>query len=174
MTQSPNFNHYTLEDKITLVSKDQEQFIVKKDVAMSSVLIQTMLDCDEENQELEIPLLNVSSKALIKVLEFCQYHDENGPMKEIEKPLTDTDLKKVVSEWDGIFIQSFEQEDLFEIILAANYMDIKPLLDLSCAQVATQIKGKTPEEIRQTFNIENDFTPEEEEQIREENKWCTD
>lgn len=33
------------------------------------------------------------------------------------------------------------------------------------------IKGKTPEEIRKTFNIENDFTPEEEEQIRKENEW---
>tara|TARA_B100001248_G_scaffold260424_1_gene248584 strand:- start:652 stop:843 length:192 start_codon:yes stop_codon:yes gene_type:complete len=63
---------------------------------------------------------------------------------------------------------------LFELILAANFIDLQPLLDLACAQVATQIKGKTPEEIRQTFNIENDFTPEEEEQIREENKWCTD
>lgn len=33
------------------------------------------------------------------------------------------------------------------------------------------IKGKTPEEIRKTFNIENDFTSEEEEQIRKENEW---
>jgi S-phase kinase-associated protein 1 len=51
-------------------------------------------------------------------------------------------------------------------------MDIKPLLDLTCAAVASMIKGKTPEEIRKTFNIVNDFTPEEEAQVREENKWC--
>lgn len=31
------------------------------------------------------------------------------------------------------------------------------------------IKGKTPEEIRKLFNIQNDFTPEEEAQIRKEN-----
>lgn len=33
-------------------------------------------------------------------------------------------------------------------------------------------KGKTPEEIRTLFNITNDFTPEEEENIRKENAWC--
>jgi len=27
------------------------------------------------------------------------------------------------------------------------------------------ITGKTPEDIRKTFNIKNDFTPEEEEQV---------
>jgi S-phase kinase-associated protein 1 len=27
------------------------------------------------------------------------------------------------------------------------------------------IKGKSPEEIRKTFNIKNDFTPAEEEQV---------
>jgi S-phase kinase-associated protein 1 len=34
------------------------------------------------------------------------------------------------------------------------------------------IKGKTPEEIRMQFNIKNDFTPEEEEQVRCENQWA--
>ena len=36
------------------------------------------------------------------------------------------------------------------------------------------IKGKTPEEIRAHFNIQNDFTPEEEEEVRRENAWCED
>ena len=34
------------------------------------------------------------------------------------------------------------------------------------------IKGKTPEEIRKLFNIVNDFTPEEEAQIKKENVSC--
>ncbi|KAK0575304.1 hypothetical protein LWI29_037009 [Acer saccharum] len=46
------------------------------------------------------------------------------------------------------------------------------LLDLTCQTVADMIKGKTPEEIRKTFNIKNDFTPEEEEEVRRENQWA--
>jgi len=34
------------------------------------------------------------------------------------------------------------------------------------------IKGKKVEELRKLFNIPNDFTPEEEEQIKKENAWC--
>mgnify|MGYP003307009778 CR=1 FL=1 len=67
-----------------------------------------------------------------------------------------------------------DQGTLFELILAANYLNIKELLDLTCLTVANMIKGKTPEEIRKTFNIVNDFTPEEEEQVRRENQWAFD
>ena len=38
---------------------------------------------------------------------------------------------------------------------AANYLDIKGLLDVTCKTVANMIKGKTPEEIRKTFNTTN-------------------
>ena len=65
-----------------------------------------------------------------------------------------------------------DQGTLFELILAANYLDIKGLLDVGCKTVANMIKGKSPEEIRKTFNIKNDFTPEEEEQVRKENEWA--
>ena len=61
---------------------------------------------------------------------------------------------------------------MVNILQAANYLDIKGLLDVTCKTVANMIKGKTPEEIRKTFNIKNDFTPSEEEQVRKENEWC--
>lgn len=60
----------------------------------------------------------------------------------------------------------------FFFLQAANYLNIKGLLDLTCQTVADMIKGKTPEEIRKTFNIKNDFTPEEEEEVRRENQWA--
>jgi S-phase kinase-associated protein 1 len=80
-------------------------------------------------------------------------------------------MYEVVDEWYAKFVE-VEHETLFELMLAANYMDIRPLLDLTCATVASLIKGKTTEEIRRTFNIVNDFTPEEEAQVMEEAKWC--
>ncbi|KAG5316962.1 SKP1 protein, partial [Acromyrmex heyeri] len=43
---------------------------------------------------------------------------------------------------------------------------------IMCKTVVNMIKGKTPEKIRKTFNIKNDFTASEEEQVRKENGWC--
>jgi S-phase kinase-associated protein 1 len=58
--------------------------------------------------------------------------------------------------------------------MAANYLDIRGMLDLTCQTIADMIKGKSVEEIRETFNIKNDFTPEEEAEIRRENQWAFD
>lgn len=61
--------------------------------------------------------------------------------------------------------KSFVNRFLLSSLQAANYLDIKGLLDVTCKTVANMIKGKTPEEIRKTFNIKNDFTEEEEAQV---------
>jgi len=59
----------------------------------------------------------------------------------------------------------------FGFVQAANYLDIKNMLDLTCQSVANIMRGMTPEEIRKTFNIKNDFSGEEEEEVRHENQW---
>jgi S-phase kinase-associated protein 1 len=126
---------------------------------------------DEHDEEIiEIPIGNVKTAVLKKVIEFCEHH-VTEPMSEIEKPLKSENMAEVVQPFYANFV-NVEQETLFDLILAANFMDIKPLLDLTCASVASMIKGKTPEEIRTTFNIKNDFTPEEEAQVADENRWC--
>uniref|UniRef100_A0A453R7M5 SKP1 component dimerisation domain-containing protein n=1 Tax=Aegilops tauschii subsp. strangulata TaxID=200361 RepID=A0A453R7M5_AEGTS len=73
--------------------------------------------------------------------------------------------------FDAEFVK-VDRATLFDLILAANYLNIKGLLDLTCQTVADMIKDNTPEEIRKIFNIKNDFTPEEEAEVRKENQWA--
>ena len=49
-----------------------------------------------------------------------------------------------------------------DLIIASNYLDLKCLFRLSCAQIATIIRGLSISDYRRRFNIVNDFTPEEE------------
>ena len=122
---------------------------------------------DADNEE-AVPLPNVSTNILKKVIQWSTHHkDEPTPVDDENKEKRTDDI----SSWDLDFLK-VDQGTLFELILAANYLDIKGLLDVTCKTVANMIKGKSPEEIRRTFNIKNDFTPAEEEQIRKENEWC--
>ncbi|KAF8406619.1 hypothetical protein HHK36_008709 [Tetracentron sinense] len=148
--------------KVTLKSSDGETFDVDEAVAVESQTIKHMIEdnCADNG----IPLPNVTSKILSKVIEYCKKHVETP---KIEDRGIDEELKN----WDAEFVK-VDQATLFDLILAANYLNIKSLLDLTCETVADMIKGKTPEEIRKTFNIKNDFTPEEEEEVRRENQWA--
>lgn len=149
--------------KIKLLAKDGKEFEVEKDVACVSETVKNMVeDCSPDEA---VPLPNVESSILARVIEYCEYHH-----KSAKEAIPEDDQNN----WDKEFVR-VDDEILFNMILAANFLDIKSLLDLTCKKVAEYIKEcKTPEEIRKRFNIKNDFTPEEEEEVRRENAWCED
>ncbi|XP_057769242.1 SKP1-like protein 1A [Salvia miltiorrhiza] len=152
---------------IVLQSSDNETFVVEEAVAVESQTIKHMIE--DDCADTSIPLPNVTSKILAKVIEYCRRHVEAAAKATGDGASLggDEDLKS----FDAEFVK-VDQGTLFDLILAANYLNIKSLLDLTCQTVADMIKGKTPEEIRKTFNIKNDFTPEEEEEVRRENAWA--
>ncbi|KAK9834280.1 hypothetical protein WJX81_003175 [Elliptochloris bilobata] len=150
---------------VKLRSSDAEMFEVPEEVAYQSLTIKNMIE--DTGTEAAIPLPNVSAKILSKVIEYCKFHVA-AEQKVEDKPAKG---EEEVKNYDNEFVK-VDQGTLFELILAANYLNIKSLLDLTCLTVANMIKGKTPEEIRKTFNIPNDFTPEEEEEVRRENQWA--
>lgn len=164
---------------IVLQSNDHPnptQFKVSREAAKMSGLIKDMLE-DQEGDAI-IPVPNVTGRTLRFALDYIEHH-HNNRADAIEKPLKGK-IEDVISDWDKNFLYTHlvknhdekQHETLIDVIMAANFLNIKDLLDLTCACVASMIKGKTPEQIRALFNIENDFTPEEEEKIKEENRWC--
>ncbi|CAG8458578.1 1817_t:CDS:2 [Ambispora leptoticha] len=136
---------------VTLQSSDGKEFRVNLAVASVSLVIKNLLtDLGLSNQV--IPIANIRGH----VIEWCEHHVNEGQI--------------IISEWDERYIE-VEHDLLLDITLAANYLEIKSLLDLGCKKVANMIRDKSPEEIRASFNIEKDFTPEEEELVRIENGW---
>lgn len=70
----------------------------------------------------------MSSNVLKKVLEWCEHHKKDPEPLPTDYDADDSRRRTTeISDWDQKFIQ-VDQEMLFEIILAANYLDIKPLL----------------------------------------------
>mmetsp|Transcript_21750 Transcript_21750/g.36050 ORF Transcript_21750/g.36050 Transcript_21750/m.36050 type:complete len:163 (+) Transcript_21750:96-584(+) len=156
---------------IKLQSSDGKMFEVDVEAAKTSVTLGRMVEDlgPGKDDDEPVPLFNVNAAILAKVIKWAQKHkDDPPPPDDDENKEKRTDD---IDPWDQEFLK-VDQGTLFELILAANYLDIKGLLDVTCKTVANMIKGKTPEEIRKTFNIKNDFTPEEEEQVRKENEWC--
>ncbi|CAG8757100.1 22873_t:CDS:2, partial [Racocetra persica] len=152
-------------ETITLRSSDGIEFHIDARIANRYTLLNNW---NGENASLP----NVTGKVLEKVLEWCEHHINDPPLNYDNDDSRRRNFE--IDDWDENFINCVNQDMLFEIILAANYLDIKPLLDIGCKTVANMIKSKSLEEIRSTFNIVNDFTPEEEEAIRRENEWADD
>lgn len=154
-------------NKIVLTSSDDVSFEIDEAVARQFKIIAHMIEDDCAGKA--IPLNNVTAEILTLVIEYANKHAEEagGEVDEEE----DEEAKKELNSWDDGFMKKLDLETIFKIILAANYLNFEGLLGFASQTVADYIKDKSPEEVREIFNIENDFTPEEEEAIRKENAW---
>jgi len=133
---------------LKVVSKDKKEYDVERKNAFISTLIKTSLDTDPSATEVPIP--GVASPILTEVIAYMNHHKGVEP-PIIEKPLRSKVMKDVCKDpFDADFIDRIgdNRQALYDLILAANYMDIKSLLHLGCAKVASLIKGQPLEKIK--------------------------
>ena len=68
--------------------------------------------------------------------------------------------------WELQFIAKFSEDELIDLIQAANYMNIPTIFELSCAMIASELKGKDFNEMKRRYGLDEvDYTPAEEEEI---------
>ena len=130
----------------------------------SGLLKGIMQDYPEDS---EIPLNDVDGSTLEKVKEYLVHYQESEPAK-IKRPLK-KEFKDSVEEWDCKYIGD-DANLILALIKAANFMDIKPLLELSAAKVATIVRGTTTESIRKTFEI-TELNKTEKEQLEKDKNY---
>ncbi|GFY83331.1 SKP1-like 21 [Actinidia rufa] len=82
------------------------------------------------------------------ILDYCRFHQVPGRSNKERK----------------IFDEKFVHLDtnkLCELASAADSLQLRPLVDLTSRALARMIEGRTPEEVREIFNIPDDLTEEE-------------
>jgi len=137
---------------LKLTSKDNMPYKVERKHAFISNLIKTGLENDDKAEEFPVP--GVTGAILAQVVEYMKHHKGTEP-PIIEKPLRSKVMRDVCQDkWDAEFIDRIGEtrQVLYDLILAANYMDIKGLLHLGCAKVASLIKGQPLEKIKEILD----------------------
>ncbi|PON99331.1 SKP1 component, dimerization [Trema orientale] len=88
-------------------------------------------------------------------------HKESSMEKLRAEKKRKDDLKK----WDDRFTRDMDVDTLCDLLMAADYLDGYELVVLLTQKAASMMRAKTVEEIREMFNIGNDFTPREMEEL---------
>ncbi|CAN6226166.1 unnamed protein product [Urochloa humidicola] len=167
------------EKVITVVSSEGKKFKVSEEAARLSSVLADMIDNGCAGGS--IPLPNVTARALSTVIKYCDKHaaaaakpdsddgaEEGSSSSSVNTAASDTTL----AEWDRKLVDKLTMNALFDLLLAVNFLDIKGLLGVASQKVADMIQNKSPSQVRTIFGIANDFTPEEEEEIRKESPWA--
>jgi len=141
---------------VTLKSVDGVVIPVSRKGALLSVTIKDLLE-DLGDVATEVPV-KVKIVHLRKVVEWMEHskdmitEEDIKGMKDDERKLRDLD------DWDHAFCDAFGGGDMaahddmmVDMILAANLLDMKLLLDMLCIDVASLVKGQSPEELRKVL-----------------------
>ena len=133
-------------------TSDKKQLEVDKEIMMCSEFFSNLIKDIPELDEV-IPLSEVSFDVLVKIVEYLTFYRDEPQMTEDEA--TKFKSNNYIPKFDKEFF-NVDQETLFEIITAANFLNCKRLLNSGCKTVAMMIKGRTPEEIRRAFGVEDE------------------
>lgn len=135
-------------------TNNKETVILFQDIYKHSKLLTTC--CDDEQFDEIIPLFEVGCISLQYIIDLLTIHNESYPIPEIEKPIPDGQTPEQLFgiAYDSYF-NNITKTELMNLIMAANYMDIQIVLQLCCARVAYNIKGRTGNEITEYLNLDS-------------------
>eukprot|EP00730_Choanoeca_flexa_P020086 TRINITY_DN9815_c0_g3_i1.p1 TRINITY_DN9815_c0_g3~~TRINITY_DN9815_c0_g3_i1.p1 ORF type:complete len:208 (+),score=66.85 TRINITY_DN9815_c0_g3_i1:39-626(+) len=160
-------------EKVYVKTSDDAVFELETRVANMCATLKNMLEDLDGNvsEDAPIPLNNVRKDAMERVQKWADHHkDDVEPDDDMEKARIATELDP----WDKELFQDLNMRKLFDVIMAANFLDIKGLLDTACKDVAIRIKGKDLKEILALFDIDREITMEDKKKAMRNHPWLMD
>jgi S-phase kinase-associated protein 1 len=147
-----------------LEARDEQTCELPYEHAKLSRLLEDFEDDDT------VPLPNATGTQLNVVARFCAAFQEAPP--KLPRPLPDEPFADIAGDAYADMLD-LEAADLFGLLDVSKYLVMPDLTELMYAKLAHHMKGKSVEELRAMFEVKNDFTAEEEADVREKYK-CFD
>eukprot|EP00485_Elphidium_margaritaceum_P024938 CAMPEP_0202713614 /NCGR_PEP_ID=MMETSP1385-20130828/56937_1 /ASSEMBLY_ACC=CAM_ASM_000861 /TAXON_ID=933848 /ORGANISM="Elphidium margaritaceum" /LENGTH=341 /DNA_ID=CAMNT_0049374025 /DNA_START=37 /DNA_END=1062 /DNA_ORIENTATION=- len=111
----------------------------------------------------QIDIDQVPPATMHHVLRYLGHHKGQEP-DPLPSPIHSVHMSQVCSDkWDAAFIDAFDKKTVFAVILAVNYLNIKSLLHLGCAKIASLIKQLDQREIDRIVAEEERYRREQQE-----------
>jgi S-phase kinase-associated protein 1 len=151
-------------ETVTLQSKDAKHLVRRLAAQRSEYLANALTNPKDTHVDCTV----IAGPTLSTVVQYLEALQNGFEPTQLPKPLPDANLQALLQplEVDLIYNDRFTDELMFNLLLAANYLNIKPLLDLAAARVAAELKGRTPEQIRKRFGAPASPSREQEEEVR--------
>lgn len=165
----------TDEDMRTMIklkaADNNEVFEISlKAAQISNMIVNSYEQNDDDDDDgaidakpLEFP--KISGGCLKKVVEFMKYHDEKEKFKDIPFPFPNQSLREFLKEtpWYSNFVSKenlgegeLGKRMLFQLVTAADYLDIKPLLNLTTYKMFSDMNGKSFKEMSDYLGLESE------------------
>ena len=129
------------EKKIILLTTDNKKININENLINASIVLKIAYENEDFNKK-EIKI-RFTSEIINYVISYVNKY--KGMFPKYDKPLND-EFKKYVNEWDFNFMNK-DTKIIFDIINISNFLDIKPLLNLSCMKIANIVKKKSLDEL---------------------------
>ncbi|KAH7697916.1 Protein SKR-1 protein, partial [Aphelenchoides avenae] len=156
-------------------TSDQHQISVELEVLRLSHTFDDMyknLGLEEEGGEFPgtFPVKNIEARAFKKVVDWCKAH-KGHPDPVVEKdPFTRESIRFEFTDDDRAYFD-MPVPELLELVMAANYLDIKSLYHYGCQAIADLVKGKETLEARHILQQQFDLKRTEVSGTRAECPW---
>ena len=171
-----------------IITADKNTFHVEFEVAQQSQTIRNMLE-DLHNQqdndgENILPLTNeeITGSLFKKALIWMEKNRGNPDFQPDDDTNLSNELKALkdeavvywdlLNQWEKLYVYDMlaDVDNMLRLLIVANFLEIKGLVDLMTTAIALQIQGQTVEHIRETFKVKDPkYTKKELEELNEEN-----
>ncbi|CAJ0956465.1 unnamed protein product, partial [Mesorhabditis belari] len=151
-------------DIYKLITNDGKVLEISKQAAdRSGMLVELLKNCpidDVKNMD-PIVLAEVNETIAKMVIKWCEDH-KDLPILTDDKSITPPEPSEEIKNMEKELLQDLDGNELCDLYQASNWMDVRCLrLEISKI-LAAMVSGKKYTEIRTLWQLEGDFTAEEE------------